>query len=998
MLTAGTRIGPHEIIAPLDSEGTGDVYRAHDTRLDRTVVIKVLSPHWGGGPTSRARFERDTKIVASLSHPAIRALHDIGRERPRPASQPPSSGSSTADDGAPAGAGDDQPASADEPEIDYLVLEHLEGESVAARLARASTGSGVRKGSAFRVDEALAIATQIADALDKAHRKGLVHGDLKPANVFLVKGGQSSDPPLAKLLALGLTGVDRPVQPGSEAPVQSPASGSANVSVLPTMAPGNQALPVADTQQQLEYKAPEQIDGRDTDARTDIFAFGVLLYEMLTGRKAFEGKSPAVLMAAIMTAEPDPLLALQPQASPALDHVIKRCLAKDPDDRWQTAHDLLIQLKWVTGLSAKAGKTAAGKTPRLIRRLASAAAVAVAALAGPAVFYFREAEPVEPFQFRAPVVGLNTADFSISPDARQLAFVARPNTAEPPSLFVRPVGGVDSRRLAGTDDATLPFWSPDSRFIGFVARGKLKMVDAGTGRQREIADVPGFSGATWNQQGTILFGSPKGLFRVPAEGGSAEAISSLGKDETGHLWPCFLPDGRHYVYLAWSVDAGSRAVYIGTLDSKDRTRLMAAESNVVYAPSASGRGPGYLLYHRDATIFARPFDDASQSFVGDPVQIAGGASYNTANGRGNFDVSQRDALVYFQGDAGGGVTAGRGLTAPQVQFGWITKEGLTTGPAGAAGTYGDMDLSPDGRFVAVTRQDGATSDIWVIDWQRAGVPTRVTSDPGDDVNPVWSSDGARVAYTTYRKGNADIYLMNANALGPETPLLESPNHESIEAWSRDGNYIAFLFGNGDGPLDIYAMPLTGDRKPFPVVQGAFEKDEPQFSYDGKWLAYTSNESGSFQVNVISFPKAEQRLQITRDGGGQPRWREDAREIYYRAPDNRIMVVDFTPGVRIDAMPPRLLFGPIVRNPMTLNPVRHQLSVTPDGRQFLLRIPPVATGAQGGTVQGSTTYSPETRQSGGRGAIFTGAARGGRGFAAGEAGLTVIRNWTASMPK
>jgi Tol biopolymer transport system component len=759
------------------------------------------------------------------------------------------------------------------------------------------------------------------------------------------------------------------------------------------MGPATAQAPVEP--EQLEYKVPEQIEGRDADARTDIFAFGVLLYEMLTGRKAFEGKSRAVLMAAIMTAEPDPLVALQPRASTALDHVLKRCLAKDPDDRWQTAHDLLIQLKWVAGLGAK-GAAAAGQsaTQRAVRVAVAAAIVMAAALLPQAFFYARGQQPVEAFQYRSPVVGLSFADISISPDGKQLAFMARPAQGEPSSLFVRPVDSVDSRRLAGTDDSALPFWSPDSRYIGFVAGGKLKKVEASGGPPREIGDAPAFYGGTWNSAGTILFGSPKGLFRISAEGGKPEALTSLDKGETGHYWPHFLPDGRHFLYLAWSDEAGNRALYAGTLDSKERKRLIGAESNVTYAE------PGYLFYHREATVFAHPFDADAVAFTGDAVQIAGGVAFSSASGRGNFDVSQRDTLVYFQGDSGGGATSGRGGTVAQMQFGWVTRTGQVMGPAGVAGPYGDMDLSPNGRLVAVTRQEGAATDIWVIDWQRAAVATRLTLDPGDDLNPVWSPDSTRVAFTTYRKGNADIYVKNANGVGAETPLLESSGNELVEAWSRDGKYIAYLFGGANNVQDIYAMPLFGDKKPFPVVQGPFQKDEPQFSYDGKWLAYTSNESGTFQVYVTSFPGLDQREQITMAGGGQPRWRQDGRELYYRTLDNgRIMAVDMMLGDKIEKVgEPRVLVTPTVIQANTRDAIRHMFAASPDGQRFLLRIPIVTTGAQSGTPQANTTFAPVAGQSGGRGFIFTGSIRGGRAFTAGEAGLTVVRNWTAATAK
>jgi serine/threonine protein kinase/Tol biopolymer transport system component len=1019
-------VGPHEILAALD--GAGEAYRARDTRLDRTVVIRVLPANWGGSAAARERFERDAKTIAALNHPNIRALHDIGRARPLrpgaggggaagaagdvdPALGTPGTGAAPgAAPAAGAGAAEssgvheapdsaarravetsaEEAAAGEEPEIDFLVLEHLEGETVSERLARAAGSGTGRRAAALRVDEALAIAMQIADALDKAHQKGVVHRDLRPESVFLVKGGKPSDPPVAKLLDLGWA-------PGSPADAGGERSGrgarlqpSENLTSLPTVAAPTVQAPAAELEH-LEYKAPEQVEGRDADSRTDVFALGVLLYEMLTGRKAFEGKSRAVLMAAIMTAEPDPLLALQPQASPALDHVLKRCLAKDPDDRWQTSHDLLVQLRWVAGLGLRGARAApVTGTQRAVRLGAAAAVVAAAALAPQAAFYFRPPEAAEPFQFRSPVVGLSASDISISPDGQLLAFVARPNTSAPAAVYIRPVASVDSRRLDGTDDASQPFWSPDSRYVGFVAGNRLKSVEAAGGAPREIGDAPGLTGAAWGRDGTILFGSVKGLMRVSAEGGKPEAITTLERGETGHFWPHFLPDGS-YLFLAWAAEAGSRALYAATLDSKPRARVMPLESNVVFTDG------GFLVFHREATVYAQPFDADRRAIAGEAVQLAGGVAYNPATGRGNFDASRRDALVYFQGDAGGGGTSGRGGTVGNMQFGWVSRTGQALGPAGAAGPYGDMDLSPDGRLVAVTRQEGSGTDIWVIDWQRAAVATRLTLDPADDLNPVFSPDSTRVAFTTWRKGNADIYVKNANGVGAETPILESASHESIEAWSRDGRYIAYLFGGPANSQDIYAL-LLADRKPFPVVRGPFQKDEPQFSYDGKWLAYTSNESGSFQVYVTSFPAADQRLQVTMAGGGQPRWRGDGRELYYRAPDNRIMAVEIRPGARIEAGEPRLVFNPVVRAANTTDPTRHMLAASPDGQRFLLRIPIVVTGGATGFAQANTTFAPGTGQSGGRGAIFTGTARGGRGFSAGQAGLTVIRNWTAAMAR
>ena len=1006
-LTSGSQLGPYEIESAIDG-GAGEIYRARDTRLDRTVDIKVL-PHWNDRPERRERFEAEAKLLAGLQHPHIRLLHDIGRERPRLTAEvnainaeavgaeaigAEAEASALQDAGGLAVPSAPIATIAGAEAIDFLVLEHLEGETVADRLAKA-TSPGSKKKQAFRLDEALAIAMQLADALDKAHQAGLVHRGLKPASVFLVRGAKSFDRPIAKLLDFGLAIADEKEKASTSSPKTNAPSPSQ--SLLPTR---DQATAQSAVIGDVEYLAPEQVEGKVADARADLFALGVVLYEMLTGKKAFEGKSRAVLMAAIMTAEPDPLIAAQPLASPALDHVLKRCLAKDPDDRWQTAHDLLIQLRWVTGNDAKTIGADAVKTRRqrwLIRAALGAAVVMVAALVAPIALYVRGSTPQEPFQARSPVVGLSNADLSISPDGRLLAFMARPNQQQPAALYVRPVGGLTSKRLAGTDDAVLPFWSPDSRYIGFAAAGKLKKVEAVGGPPQEIADAQGFAGGTWSRAGTIVFGTAKGLFGVSAEGGTASPLTTIEKSETGHFWPLFLPDGRHYIYLAWSSESTNRALYIGELGAKGRTRLMAAETNVAYA------SPGYLLFHREATLFAQPFDADARTFAGDAVQIAGGMAYDPATGHGRFGVSQGDALVYLQGEAGGAGQTGRAQTTASMQLAWVNRSGQIQAGVGDAAQQGDYDVSPDGTLVAVTRQEGNTADIWIIDWQRGGNATRLTLDPADDLNPVWASDGARVAFTTYRKGNADIYIKNANGVGNEVPLLESPATEIVEAWSHDGRYVAYLTGQ-DNALDIYALPLFGDKKPLPIVQGRFQKNEPQFSYDGKWLAYTSDESGTFEVYVVSFPAADQKLKISRDGGGEPRWRADGKELLYRALDHQVMSVELTiTGSKLGASVPRLLNPGNFNSPMTRDPTRHQLGVRADGQQLLLRVAPqaVQTSQPGAaTPQAPTVFDPTSGQAAGRGNLFFnalaggGAAGAGRGFAGGVAGLTVVRHWTA----
>ncbi len=966
-LDAGTRLGPYEVVALIGAGGMGEVYKASDTRLNRTVAIKVLPPHWADDPEMKQRFESEARTIASLTHPHICTLHDIGRESPSTAST--SSGQATSTSSGQAISTSSGQA------IDYLVMEYLEGQTLAKRLER----------GALPLEEALKVAIAIADALDKAHREGVVHRDLKPSNVMLTPGGP-------KLLDFGLAKLKVPGKPAS---TPSTPAGLARPARADATAPGM----IVGT---LQYMAPEQIEGVEADARTDIFAFGAILYEMVTGTKAFEGKNRALMIAAIATLDPEPLSKSQPASSPALDHVAKRCLAKDPEDRWQTAHDLTLQLRWVAegaGGVAAALPAATRERDKRVSLLLAAAAILVGVLVTPTILYLRGSGGEDAFQFRVPVAGLSDSDIAISPDGQTIALVARPNTQEPSSLFVRPVGSTTFRRLGGTDEAALPFWSPDSRTIAYAAGARLKRVEASGGAPKDIGEAQGFAGGAWNSEGTIVFGSAKGLYRVSAEGGKPEAITTVEKPETGHFWPSFLPDGRHYVYLAWSGEAGNRGVFAGTLGSKGKTRLMAAESNAAYAASTgSGQAaPGYLVFHREATLFAQPFNAKTLALAGEPVHVADQLGFTAANGRGNFDVSQNGMLLYVQGGGAGGLAgpAGRGQTVATAVFGWRDRTGRQLGLAGEQNTYGDIDLSPDGKFIAVTRQDsGPAADIWVIDWERAGVPTRLTLDPADDINPVWSPSGDRIAFTTYRKGNADVYVKNANGVGAETPLLDSSSNELVEDWSKDGKFVAYKFGQ-DAFEDIYVLPLSGgDKKPIPVVTGPYRKDEPQFSYDGKWLAYTSNESGgTFEVYVISFPAGDQKLRISAiGGGGQPRWRKDGKELYYKAPDDGVMAVDIRPGPRIEAGIPHRLF--VAYNSISSrDPVRHQWNVTPDGQRFLLRYPNGSAATLGRGGQGGTSTAPfNAAPQGGQGTP----AQGGQGFV--SSGLTVIRHWPAAADK
>lgn len=976
-ISGGTRLGPYEILDAIGAGGMGEVYKATDTRLNRTVAIKVLPKHFAADPEMKQRFEREAQTIAGLNHPNICILHDVGEQ-----------------DG-----------------THFLVMEYVEGETLADRISRGPMPLG----------EVLHIAGEIVDALEKAHRQGIVHRDLKPANVMLAKATRTGSA-ATKILTTPAERAESGATPGSGADARaasaSSKSGRPSSSATSTLmksssshtklldfglakwvAPEGSVISAQSTRMDvtsqgaiigtLQYMAPEQVEGKEADARTDIFALGALLYEMLTGKRAFEGKSQASLIGAIMKAEPRPISHHAPETPAVLEHMIARCLVKDPEERWQDAHSIKLKLQWIARHRDSAQVSAPKRTWRDVAVWATLA-VLLSGVSVPAYLYWQGGTQPDAIQFRHTISGLSEADIALSPDGKTIAFVAKPDTGGAASLYVRPIGGLAAVKVAGTDNATQPFWSPNSQFIAYVSGGKLKKVSASGGATQDLCAAAEVFGGAWSesQGGTIVFGTAKGLFTVSAEGGQATAVSELGQGEAGHFWPSFLPDGRHVVYLAWSEDPAKRAIFAGSLGSKDRTRLNDAESNPIYAATpASG---GQLLFHRQSTLFAQQFDPKALRFKGDPAQVIGAVS-TSAYGHGKFSVSQTGTLIYFQGLPGAS-TSGRGRVIAS-QFGWVDRGGGRTGAAIEPGQYGDMDLSPDGKFIAVTRQESGTTaaDIWVWDWAKQ-VSQKITNDPVDAVDPVWSPDGLRVAFTSYRKGNADIYVTNANGVGAEKPLLESASNESVEDWSRDGKYIAFEFGK-DAFQDIYALPIENGKpgKPFPVIEGKFQKNEPQFSKDGKWLAYTAdqNEAGRFQVYVVSFPVPDRKLQVSTDGGGQARWSWDGKRIYYRTPDNRMAYVEMTLGEKLQAGPPVFL-GPAQTTSQTATDLtRHMFSVGSDG-QFLVRIP---TGAAtiGGAVGTAGPLVPIQ---------FTPAGSTGSGAARGPvtSGLTAILHWTSLMKK
>jgi eukaryotic-like serine/threonine-protein kinase len=824
-LSAGSRLGPFEILAPAGAGGMGEVYRARDTRLDRTVAIKVLPADLADNPERRQRLEREARAVSSLNHPHICTLHDIGHQ-----------------DG-----------------VDYLVMEYLEGETLAQRLTKGP----------LPTDQLLRCATEISDALEKAHRQGFVHRDLKPGNIMLTKSG-------AKLLDFGL----------AKPTVAAPAA------ELTTMATTSKPLTAEGTLVgTFQYMAPEQLEGRETDARSDIFSLGAVLYEMATGRKAFEGKSQASLIAAILAAEPAPITSLQPMAPPALERVVKTCLAKDPDERWQTAHDLKLQLRWIAEGGSLAGVpapvVARRKTRERVLGLVALVALAAAVLLG--FLYFQRvpsvARAIRAYIKPAPnssfILTGQPSGFALSPDGQRLAYVA--STPEGRTLlWVRPIDSLQAQPLAGTEDASYPFWSPDSRFIGFFAGGKLKKIEASGGPPLTLSDAPLGRGGTWNREGVILFAPTVNtpLHRISASGGAATPITTIdvSKNETTHRWPYFLPDGRHFLYVAGTPFAPkgnpTNAILAGLLDSKESKLLFYTHGNAIYAA-------GHILFLRQNTLMAQPFDPKRLELTGDAFPIADPVQEDESTLRSIFSASQDGLLAYLEGASGGD----RKLI-------WVDRSGKKLGEIPEADAYVSPRISPDGKRITFTLTSFGY-DVWSYDMAR-GVKTRLTFGSASaqaNQNAVWSPDGRRIAYTSIREGKFGLYLKPSDGSGSEEVLLEGiPQSRYLSDWSPDGKVLAYQ-GSHQGTLSSWMLPLSGERKPYPFLPSQFTQIQASFSPDGKWVAYCSNESGELKVYVVPFPGPGGKWQVSPGGGCAPRWRRDGKEIFYLSPDNKLMAAE-----------------------------------------------------------------------------------------------------------
>jgi Tol biopolymer transport system component len=826
----------------------GEVYRAKDTRLGRDVAVKVLPQHLSTNPEIRARFEREAKTVSSLNHPHICTLHDVGREG----------------------------------ETDYLVMELIEGETLAARLAK----------GALPLADVLKLGAQIADALGRAHRAGVMHRDLKPGNVMLTKAG-------AKLMDFGLaraTGLGSTSEMTSSPTVAGPLT--AEGTILGT----------------FQYMAPEQLEGKEADARADLWALGCVIYEMATGRRAFEGATQASLISAIMRDAPRPMTELAPMSPPALEQVVRHCLAKDPDDRIQTAHDVKLQLEGIAEPgSQQSVVTAAPRTTARTRDTGKRErtawillAVATAIAAGLSLKIFRPAQRVADatrmrFSVTAPLhARLSTLsdDSAIAPDGEALAFVAS-DASGTSFLWIRELGSFTARRLEGTENVHAPFWSPDSRSVAFFASGKLKKIAVSGGSPEVLCDAPDPRGGSWGRGGDIVFApsAAGGLSRVSSDGGAPLEVirPDASNKETGLRFPQFLSDGKQFAFVSMPRRQGNFEIHLGSLATKERVPLTRAGAAPVWAE------PGYLVTERNQRLVAQRFDLAARKLIGEPIDLGDAPPIE-----GNYGVPIASA-------SSNGILAYSASRLSNTQVSWFDREGKRQGVlALPTGRWEGVSISPDGRRAAVGKLSSATEPEWWIVELDAAIARRFSG--GVTFSPAaWSPGGDRIAYQVNKSGPEDIYVKSVDGGGPEEPLLASDVlFKTPYQWTPDGKYVTFNQTDPETGWDVWRVPLAGDRKPEIVVRTAANESGGWVSPDGRWIAYTSDEAGRAELYVHSYPVTGKRQQLTTTGVGNwygstlVHWSRDGRELLLY--DGAVRVVEIESGPTFRAGAPRQLFS------------------------------------------------------------------------------------------
>jgi serine/threonine protein kinase len=794
----------------------GEVYRARDTRLDRSVAIKVLPAEFAEDASLRLRFEREARTISALSHPNICALFDVGESGER----------------------------------SYLVMEFIEGESLADRIAKGP----------LPIDQVLKVGVEIASALDAAHRQGIIHRDIKPGNIMLTKSG-------AKLLDFGLA------KPLAGEIAHAPLSGA--TAQMTEHKPITEQGTVLGTYQ---YMAPEQVEGQPADARTDIFALGAVLYEAATGQRAFEAKSRASLIAAILDHEPPPISVVRPLAPMSLDRVIRACLRKDPNDRVQTAHDLMLQLTWIRESSSTGEGMIAVKPRRHVNWLAAALAVTTLVLAA---LYARTwfTKPAETATLSIlPAAGTaNGNTVSVSPDGKSVAYIGGPR-GENPVVWVRRLADPAPKPLPGTDGAKWPFWSPDGKSIAFWASNRLKRVNVETGSVQNIAVGHYGVGGTWSQNGTIVFARRfnEGLFRVNAAGGEAVPVTKIdaSRRESGHLWPHFLPDGERFLYLNRTFAEERNQIAVASLKG-------GPQKFIAKVDSLAGYDDGYLLYVLETTLFAQAFDEDALVLRGDPIEIARGVSYSETWATSGVGLSPADVLAWYP------------IHRTKVDINEYDRRGTVLRTIFSGEGLAFPELSPDGKRLLVAKWEPkkGAPDLWVVDPER-GIQSRITSGLSSNEGGSWSPDGQRVAFISDRAGMFDIYAQTVDDPAPPQVIWRSNFDKQSPAWTPDGNLVTILDDPASG-ADLHI--IRGDKQEKLFVSETYE-DDPAVSPDGKWVAFLMYRSSSGHPDVFVRSMSGGRItQISSNGAEPPKWSRDGSEIFYVTPQRMMTAVEFRNG-------------------------------------------------------------------------------------------------------
>jgi Tol biopolymer transport system component len=857
-LTIGTQLGSHEITGLLGKGGMGEVYRARDTKLKREVAIKVLPDEFSRDADRVSRFQREAEVLASLNHPNIAAIYDLEKEN----------------------------------NATFLVLELVEGETLADRIKRGP----------LQVEEALQIGKSICEALEAAHENGVIHRDLKPANIKITADGK------VKVLDFGL----------AKAIERAPATMLSTSPTLLSMAATNGGIILGTA----AYMSPEQASGKTVDKRTDLWAFGVVLLEMLTGRPVFEGETVAHVLAAVLTKDPD-WNALPVKTPAPIRKLLRRCLDKDRKRRIESAADARLEIEEALTAPTAEVTPAAAAPPAASSPLAwMIAVVAVLAALALGFVHFREKPPAEPtLRYTMNMAESVIPSVAISPDGRYIAIAGGGVVLGSQALFIRRLDSLQAQPVPGTEGALYPFWSPDSRYVAFVTQRQLKKLAVDGGPAQTLCDLPGnFAGGTWNRDETILFSINNTLVRLPASGGIPVEIPN-----PQGVFPAFLPDGRHFLSVKNLTDPG---IWVSSLDGKETRRILADRSSTVFAPSDNGGRTGHVLFVREGNLMALPFDPESRQATGDVFPVAEGV-YVGPRGMAAMSASATGVLLYV----GSGAARKNNIV-------WFDRSGKVT-PTGLTGDVWEPALSPDEKTIAYSRNNGSTSDIWLRDLGH-GSDQRFTSDRSENNTPVWSPKGDRIVFRSTRgSGEQQLYQQSASGAGQAEALTKFPGYKFASQWSKDGRFLT-ITNNTAGNMDLLVLPMTegsgpATQEPQKFLATQFSEAQGQISPDGHWMAYSSDDTGQLEVFVRPFPMADWVSRISNAGGHDPRWRGDGKELFFIGGDGKMMASDIkaVPGPKpdFDHGVPTPLFD--TRVAVGKGTLAFQYDVSADGKRFLV---------------------------------------------------------------